>query len=42
VCDASKKQSGDDSDGDEIEQFAHITVLQFLNESLQSIDESPI
>jgi hypothetical protein len=39
-CDASNKQKDDDSD--EIEQFAKITAMQSLNESLQSIGESPI
>jgi hypothetical protein len=41
-CDASTKQKGDDSDSDEIEQFAKITAMQSLNESLQSIGDSPI
>jgi hypothetical protein len=43
-CDASNKQKDDDSDSDsyEIEQFAKITAMQSLNESLQSIGESPI
>jgi hypothetical protein len=41
-CDASNKQNDYDSDSNEIEQFAKITVIQYLNESLQSIGESPI
>jgi hypothetical protein len=41
-CDASNEQKDDDSDSDEIEQFAKITAMQSLNESLPSIDESPI
>jgi hypothetical protein len=44
-CDASTKPKYDDSDSavtDEIEQFAKITAMQSLNESLQSIGESPI
>jgi hypothetical protein len=41
-CDASNKQKDDDSDSNEIEQFAEITAMQSLNESLQSIGESPI
>jgi hypothetical protein len=41
-CDASNKQNHDDSDSDEIEQFAKITAMQSLNESLQSIGESSI
>jgi hypothetical protein len=41
-CDASTKQNDDDSDSDEIEQFANITAMQSLNERLQSICESPI
>jgi hypothetical protein len=40
-CDASNKKD-DDSDSDEIEQFAKIIAMQSLNESLQSIGESPI
>jgi hypothetical protein len=39
-CDASNKQKDDDSD--EIEQFAKITAVQSLNESLQSVGESLI
>jgi hypothetical protein len=35
--DASTKQKDDDSDSDEIEQFAKITAIQSLSESLQSI-----
>jgi hypothetical protein len=31
----------DDSDSDEIEQFAKITAMQSLNESLRSTGESP-
>jgi hypothetical protein len=42
TCDASTKQKDDDSDSDEIEQFAKITAMQSLNESLQSIGKSPI
>jgi uncharacterized protein YabN with tetrapyrrole methylase and pyrophosphatase domain len=34
-CDASNKQKDDDSDSNEIEQFAKITAMQSLNESLQ-------
>jgi hypothetical protein len=34
-CDASTKQKDDDSDSDETEQFAKITAMQSLNESLQ-------
>jgi hypothetical protein len=41
-CDASTKQIDGDSDSDEIEQFAKITVMQSLNESLQSIGESTV
>jgi hypothetical protein len=41
-CDASTKQKDDGSDSDEIEQFAKITAMQSLNESLQSIGESPV
>jgi hypothetical protein len=41
-CDASTKQKDDDGDTDEIEQFAKITAMQSLDESLQSFDESPI
>jgi hypothetical protein len=41
-CDASYKQDDDDSDSNKIEQFAKITAIQSLNESLQSIGESPI
>jgi hypothetical protein len=43
-CDASTKQKKYyiDSDNDAIEQFAKITVIQSLNENLQSIGESPI
>jgi hypothetical protein len=43
-CEASTKQKEDDSDSDsdEIKQFAKITVIQSLIESLQSIGESPI
>jgi hypothetical protein len=37
-CDASNKQK--DYDSVEIEQFAKITAMQSLNESLQSIGES--
>jgi hypothetical protein len=39
-CDASNKQKDDDSDSNETEQFAKITAMQSLNESLQSIGES--
>jgi hypothetical protein len=39
-CDASNKEKDDYSD--EIEQFARIPAVQSLNESLQSIGESPI
>jgi hypothetical protein len=35
-------KKGDNSDSDKIEQFAKVTATQFLNESLQSIGESPI
>jgi hypothetical protein len=46
VCDKCRKkiskQKDDDSDSNEIEQFAKITAMQSLNESLQSIGESPI
>jgi hypothetical protein len=38
--DASTKQKDDDSD--EIKQFAKIAAMQSLNESFQSIGESPI
>jgi hypothetical protein len=41
-CDASNKQEVYDSDNNDIEQFAKITAMQSLNESLQSIGESPI
>jgi hypothetical protein len=41
-CDASNKQKDDDSDSNEIEQFAKITAMQSLNESLRSIGESSI
>jgi hypothetical protein len=41
-CDASNKQKDDDSDSDKTEQFARITAMQSLNESLQSTGESPI
>jgi TPP-dependent indolepyruvate ferredoxin oxidoreductase alpha subunit len=34
-CDASTKQKDDDSDSNEIEQFAKITAMQSSNESLQ-------
>jgi hypothetical protein len=36
------KSKDDDSGSDEIEQSAKITAMQSLNESLQSIGESPI
>jgi hypothetical protein len=41
-CDASTKQNDDESDSDEIQQFAKITAMQSLNESFQSSGESPI
>jgi hypothetical protein len=41
-CDASNKQEDDDSNSDKTEQFAKITAMQSLNESLPSIGESPI
>jgi hypothetical protein len=41
-CDASNKQENDDSDRNETEQFAKIIAMQSLNESFQSIGESPI
>jgi hypothetical protein len=41
-CDASNKQKYDESDSNEIEQFAKITAMQSLNESSQLIGESPI
>jgi hypothetical protein len=34
-CDASNKQRDDNSNSDEAEQFATITAMQSLNESLQ-------
>jgi hypothetical protein len=34
-CDASNKQKDYDSDSNETEQFAEITAIQSLNESLQ-------
>jgi hypothetical protein len=40
--DASRKQTDDDSDRDEIEQPAKLTTLQSTNESLQSTGEAPI
>jgi hypothetical protein len=40
--DESTKQKDNDSNSDEIEQSAKITAMQYLNESLQSIGESPI
>jgi hypothetical protein len=40
-CAASNKQKDDDSDSDEIEQFAKITAMQSLNESFQLIGGSP-
>jgi hypothetical protein len=41
-CDESTKQKDNDSNSDEIEQSVKITAMQSLNESLQSIGESPI
>jgi hypothetical protein len=41
-CDESNKQKHDNSESDEIEQFAKITEMQSLNKSLQSNGESPI
>jgi hypothetical protein len=44
MCDASNKQKDDenDSDSDEIEQFAKITAMQSLNKCLQLIGKLPI
>jgi hypothetical protein len=39
-CDASNKQK--DHDSDKIDHFAKITAMQPINESLQSVDESPL
>jgi hypothetical protein len=41
-CDTSNKQKYDDSDSesDEIEQFAKITAMQSLNESLQLVSHT--
>lgn len=39
-CDASSKQKDDDSD--EVEQFAKISTIHSINESLQVIGESPV
>jgi hypothetical protein len=41
-CDASNKRKDDDTDSNEIKQFAKITSMKSLNLSLQSIGELPI